>query len=93
MDTKGLVLTGAAMLIAHPLMAQQVEFSKEKKAVVRHYEFPGNHREESMWSAVYGAKSGHLYAYDPKKSDAAVYLEGAMAEVADLGIPVPWHDT
>ena len=42
-----------------------------------------------MWSAVYGAKSGHLYAYDPKKSDAAVYLEGAMAEVADLGIPVP----
>ena len=75
MDTKGLVLTGAAMLIAHPLMAQQVEFSKEKKAVVRHYEFPGNHREESMWSAVYGAKSGKIYIGLCTHAEAAHFYE------------------
>ena len=32
---------------------------------------------------------GHLYAYDPAKSDGAVYLEGAAAPLVDLGIPVP----
>ena len=38
--------------------AQKIEFAKEKKAVVKHYRFVGDHREESMWSALYGAKSG-----------------------------------
>jgi hypothetical protein len=33
----------------------------QEKAVVDHYRFPGNHREESMWSALYGAKSGKIY--------------------------------
>ena len=32
---------------------------------------------------------GHLYAYDPAKSDGAVYLEGTAAPLVDLGIPVP----
>ena len=45
---------------------------------MEHYAFVGNHREESMWSALYGAKSGkiyiglcthaeaaHLYEFDP----------------------------
>ena len=32
---------------------------------------------------------GHIYAYDPAKSDAAVYLPGAPADLVDLGIPVP----
>lgn len=32
---------------------------------------------------------GHIYAYNPPKSDAAVYLPGAPAELVDLGIPVP----
>jgi sugar lactone lactonase YvrE len=32
---------------------------------------------------------GHIYAYDPAKSDAAVYLPGAPAELVDLGVPVP----
>ena len=32
---------------------------------------------------------GHIYAYNPAKSDAAVYLPGAPAELVDLGIPVP----
>ena len=58
--------------------AQPIDFSKEPKAIVEHYKFVGNHREESMWSALYGAKSGkiyiglcthaeaaHLYEFDP----------------------------
>jgi hypothetical protein len=32
---------------------------------------------------------GHIYAYDPAKSDAAVYLPGAPADLVDIGIPVP----
>ncbi len=32
---------------------------------------------------------GHVYAYEPAKGDAQVYLPGAAAEVKDLGIPVP----
>ena len=32
---------------------------------------------------------GHIYAYNPAKSDVAVYLPGAPAELVDLGIPVP----
>lgn len=58
--------------------AQKIDYSKEKRAIVEHYSFVGNHREESMWSALYGAKSGkiyiglcthagaaHLYEFDP----------------------------
>jgi len=58
--------------------SQAVEGKIESKAVVDHYLFAGNHREESMWSACYGAKSGkiyvglcthaeaaHLYEFDP----------------------------
>jgi hypothetical protein len=50
----------------------------QKTVIVDHYKFTGNHREESMWSALYGAKSGkiyiglcthaeaaHLYEFDP----------------------------
>ncbi|MDD4014477.1 MAG: hypothetical protein PHQ92_02390 [Petrimonas sp.] len=49
------------------------------KSVVDHFRFVNNNREESMWSALYGAKSGkiyiglcthaeaaHLYEFDPK---------------------------
>lgn len=49
--------------------------------------------EHQLWRDIEnryrGFEGGHLYAYDPTKSDAAVYLEGAKAEVVDLGIPVP----
>ena len=49
--------------------------------------------EHQLWRDIEnryrGFEGGHLYAYDPKKSDAAVYLEGAKAEVVDLGVPVP----
>jgi len=49
--------------------------------------------EHQLWRDIENRykdfEGGHLYAYDPKKSDAAVYLEGAKAELVDLGIPVP----
>ena len=49
--------------------------------------------ERQLWkdieSRYEGFEGGHLYAYDPKKSDAAVYLEDAKAELVDLGVPVP----
>ena len=49
--------------------------------------------EHQLWRDIEGRyadfEGGHLYVYDPQKSDAAVYLEGAKADVVDLGIPVP----
>jgi hypothetical protein len=64
---------------AQPVYSQKIDFSNEEKAVVKHYRFTGDHREESMWSALYAAKSGkiytglcthaeaaHLYEFDPE---------------------------
>ncbi len=49
--------------------------------------------EHQLWrdiKAKYaGYAGGHIYAYDPVKSDALVRLPGESAELADLGIPVP----
>ena len=44
------IIAGALALM--PAAAQQVDFAKERKATVRHYSFGGDHREESMWSAL-----------------------------------------
>lgn len=61
------------------VFAQEIDSKTEPKAIVDHYKFVGNHREASMWSALYGAKSGkiyiglcthaesaHLYEFDPE---------------------------
>ena len=49
--------------------------------------------EKQLWADVQAKyrdyAGGHLYAYSPAKSDAAVYLEGTPADLVDLGIPVP----
>ena len=49
--------------------------------------------ENRLWADIEarykGYEGGHLYAYDPKKGDAEVYLEGAAAKVVDLGVPLP----
>ena len=49
--------------------------------------------ENQLWADIKAKyrdyAGGHLYAYDPAKSDAAVYLEGTPAPLEDLGIPVP----
>ncbi len=48
---------------------------KEPNAVVNHYRFAGNHREESMWSALYGAKSGKIYIGLCTHAEAAHFYE------------------
>lgn len=49
--------------------------------------------ENQLWADIKakyrGYAGGHLYAYDPKKGDDAVYLPGAKAVVEDLGVAVP----
>ncbi|MBQ7877066.1 MAG: hypothetical protein IJ314_01530 [Bacteroidales bacterium] len=69
-------MTGvSAMLMAFPVYAQQINFEKEEKAVVEHFRFAGNHREESMWSALYGAKSGKIYIGLCTHAEAAHFYE------------------
>lgn len=69
--------------------AQKIDFAHEKKAIVKHYEFAGNHREESMWSALYGAKNGKIYIGLCTHAEAAHLYEfnpanGKMRHLADL---------
>ena len=49
--------------------------------------------ENQLWADIEaryaGYEGGHLYAYDPAKGDAEVYLAGAAAKVVDLGVPLP----
>ncbi len=55
--------------------AQKIDFSKEQKAIMKHYKFAGDHREESMWSALYGAKSGKVYIGLCTHAEAAHFYE------------------
>lgn len=55
--------------------AQKINVQKESKAEVEHYRFVGNHREESMWSALYGAKSGKIYIGLCTHAEAAHFYE------------------
>ena len=79
-----------ALLVAVPqAQAQQIDFGKEKKAVVKHWRFAGDHREESMWSALYGAKSGKIYIGLCTHAEAAHFYEfdpatETMRHIVDL---------
>lgn len=77
------------ILFGADLSAQQINFAKEKKATVKHYKFVGNHREESMWSALYGAKSGKVYIGLCTHAEAAHFYEfdpetETMRHIVDL---------
>ena len=72
-----------------PAFAQKIDFAKERKAVVKHYRFVGDHREESMWSALYGAKSGKVYIGLCTHAEAAHFYEfdpatETMRHIVDL---------
>ena len=58
-----------------PIAAQEIDFAKERKATVKHWRFVGDHREESMWSALYGAKSGKIYVGLCTHAEAAHFYE------------------
>jgi hypothetical protein len=49
--------------------------------------------EDQLWTDIKnkykGFDGGHLFVYDPSKSDGEVYLNENIAIVVDLGIPVP----
>ncbi|MDR1523980.1 MAG: hypothetical protein LBS79_01815 [Tannerella sp.] len=68
---------------------QEIDFSSEAKAIVKHYRFAGDHREESMWSALYAAKSGKIYAGLCTHAEAAHFYEfdpatQTMRHIVDL---------
>lgn len=71
----GFMVGLSAVLMAFPADAQQINFEQEEKAVVEHFRFAGNHREESMWSALYGAKSGKVYIGLCTHAEAAHFYE------------------
>lgn len=84
-------ITAVILLIlsSFALPAQRINFAKEQKAVVRHFKFVGNHREESMWSALYGAKSGKIYIGLCTHAEAAHFYEfdpetETMRHIVDL---------
>lgn len=71
------------------IFAQKTGLKTEQKAIVDHYTFAGNHREESMWSALYGARSGKIYIGLCTHAEAAHFYEfdpatKTMRHIADL---------
>lgn len=62
-------------LFAGHCYAQKINMQKESKAVVEHFRFVGDHKEESMWSALYGAKSGKIYIGLCTHAEAAHFYE------------------
>ncbi|MDD4190599.1 MAG: hypothetical protein PHI28_04670 [Mangrovibacterium sp.] len=70
-------------------MSQKIDLKTEPKAIVDHYLFVGSHREESMWSALYGAKSGKIYIGLCTHAEAAHFYEfdpetETMRHIVDL---------
>ncbi len=71
------------------VFTQNVETKSEPKAIVDHYRFAGDYREESMWSALYGAKSGKIYIGLCTHAEAAHFYEfdpatQTMKHIVDL---------
>jgi len=61
--------------VPQAVLSQKINLKTEPKALVDHYRFVGDHREESMWSALYGAKSGKIYMNStPKPKPCATLL-------------------
>ena len=88
-SVKTAVMVFLLAAVASPAMSQHIDFAKEKKAVVKHYRFVGGHREESMWSALYGAKSGRIYIGLCTHAEAAHFYEfdpaaETMRHIVDL---------
>lgn len=88
-NTKTFIVVSLCALLFLPVKAQKIDFEKERKAVVSHYQFVGNHREESMWSALYGAKSGKIYIGLCTHAEAAHFYEfdpetETMRHIVDL---------
>lgn len=75
MKTRNCIAVMALLLTSLTSFGQEINFAKEKKAIMQHYRFAGDHREESMWSALYGAKSGKIYIGLCTHAEAAHFYE------------------
>ena len=91
MRTRHFVLIALAFLLTAPApaRAQAINIDKEKKAVMQQYRFVGDYREESMWSALYGARSGKIYIGLCTHAEAAHFYEfdpatQTMRHICDL---------
>lgn len=62
-------------IVPGTVLSQKIDLKTERKAIVDQYKFVGNHREESMWSALYGAKSGKIYIGLCTHAEAAHFYE------------------
>ncbi len=75
--------------VPQAVLSQKINLKTEPKALVDHYRFVGDHREESMWSALYGAKSGKIYIGLCTHAEAAHFYEfdpetETMRHIVDL---------
>jgi hypothetical protein len=71
------------------VLAQINSSIKGEEVLMDHYYFVGDHREESMWSALYGAKSGKIYIGLCTHAEAAHFYEfdpatETMRHIVDL---------
>jgi hypothetical protein len=89
--SKYFVCLGALLFLMAPqvVLSQKIDIKTVPKAMVDHYKFVGNHREESMWSALYGAKSGKIYIGLCTHAEAAHFYEfdpesETMRHIVDL---------
>ncbi|MCC5927768.1 MAG: hypothetical protein JJU28_00850, partial [Cyclobacteriaceae bacterium] len=88
---KNITLLAVALLFSAGYKAQAQIQSKIANEEVKmdHYYFVGDHREESMWSALYGAKSGKIYIGLCTHAEAAHFYEfdpatETMRHIVDL---------
>lgn len=77
------------LLPGYMALAQIQSIIENDEVQMDHYYFVGDHREESMWSALYGAKSGKIYIGLCTHAEAAHFYEfdpatEAMRHLVDL---------
>ncbi len=91
----GVVLLLNTFISVHPIAAQEKDPKKDELiAPVALHPFVGDHREDSMWSALYGAKSGKIYIGLCTHAEAAHFYEydpatNVMRHIVDL---TAFHD-
>ena len=82
------IITG---ILPVPWLFAQQALQDEPVATVKHYRFVGNNREDSMWSALYAAKSGKIYIGLCTHAEAAHFYEfdpetETMRHIVDLTV-------
>src|SRR3989339_25267 len=82
-------LVGIVMACLIPYAAMPAEQAAQASVTVKRYAFTGGHKEESMWSALYGAQSGKIYIGLCTHAEAAHFYEfdpetSTMTHIADM---------